>query len=165
MLAPAVALAVELDLAPRLTPVADGREALGHALAPVPAPEVHDHRLPGRVKGEAVLHGKLAVRVAVVLGIREERAVRLEEVDRRLEPVVELDLQGDRIRLQVHEPVGRVVLGQRLGPAMQVDDADGRAVEPPELGGAHPEATVVVVQAEECPPVTQSEAAQDPVQE
>jgi len=42
-----------------------------------------------------MLHGKLAVRVAVVLGIREERAVRLEEVDRRLEPVVELGLQGD----------------------------------------------------------------------
>jgi hypothetical protein len=50
-----------------------------------------------------------------VLGEGEERRVRLEEVEARLQPVVQLDLQLDRVGLQVDQAAGLGVLGPRLG--------------------------------------------------
>ena len=71
----------------------------------------------------------------------------------------ELDLQLDRVGLEVDEPPARGQLGQRLRAAVQVDDQVGRAVEALQLELAHPVAAAVVVQGVEGPAVGEAEAA------
>ena len=163
VLAPAVALAVEDHVAPRLAPVADRGQLLAGARPSLP--EVHDHRLPGGVQREAVLERQAAVRIAVVLGVAEECAVRLEEVERRLHPLVELGLKLHRVGLEVHEPVRRVQLGAWLGAAVHVDHHQGGVVQPPQLSLAQSVAAVVVVEAVERPPVGHAEPAHHAVDE
>ena len=85
----------------------------------------------------------------------------LEEVDRLLPPVLELELELHRVGLQVDEPAGRRQLGQRLGAAVEVDQQLRGAVEPFELALAHTEAAAVVVERVEGPAVREPEAPHD----
>jgi hypothetical protein len=103
VLAPAVAHVLEDDVPPGLAPVADRREVEPVAVAAVP--EVQHDRLARRQQREPVLDREQAVGIARVLGEREVRAVGLEELDRALDLVLELDLKLDGIGLEVDEAV------------------------------------------------------------
>ena len=59
--------------------------------------------------------------------------MRLEEVERVCVLVVQLDLELDRVGLEVDEAPGRVVLRPRLGAAVEVDDQLGRRVQAAQL--------------------------------
>ena len=76
-------------------------------------PEVEHDRLARRQELEAVGDRQAAVGPAVVLAEGEERDVRLEEVDRLGVLLVQLDLQLHRVGLEVDQPPGGGVLGQR----------------------------------------------------
>src|SRR5262249_48890281 len=106
VLAPAVALAVELDRPPALAPVGDRREAIDRRLGGV-LPEVRDDRLACRAKREALARRQRAVRRPEVLGEGEERAVWLEEGMRKGVAFVQLDLQRDGIGLEVDQTAAR----------------------------------------------------------
>ena len=130
VLAPAVPLAFVVDRAPKLPPVADGREAQLADGSRAGVPEVEHDRLARGPEVELLGDRKPADLRAEVLGEREVRGVCGEEVDRRLQSVVQLDLQTNRVGLEVDEPPGLGELGQRIGRAVQVDDELGLAEEP-----------------------------------
>ena len=71
------------------------------------------------MEGKALRHRQAAPGLPVVLSEREEGDVRLEEVERVLPLLVQLDLELHRVGLQVHQAVGLVVLRPRLGPAVE----------------------------------------------
>jgi hypothetical protein len=127
VLAPGVALALEGDVAPVLAPVADRREDVGRLRRAV-RPEIQEDGLAGRLELEPLAARQPAVLPLPVLGEGEEGAVRLEEVDRLLQPVLELELELNRIGLQVDQPPGRRQLRIGLGAAVEVDQQVGRAV-------------------------------------
>ena len=158
MFAPRVALAAKPDLAPLLLPVADARErCAGDGRRRIP--KIHDHRLPRGVEGEKLTDRQSAVRAPDVFPEGKKRDVRIEEINRRLELIVQLDLQLHRVGFQIHEPPGGRVLGQRDGAAVEVDDDVGLGVEPRESGVAEPEAAPVTVQCLKGPAVAEPKAA------
>ena len=111
-----------------LRPVADGREGQARGDGRRQAgrlPEVTNHRLARRLELEALADRQQAVAIAIVLAEGEECTVRREEVDGFPAVVVQLDLDLDRVGFQKDEPVGGVVLGERLGGTVQVDDEGG----------------------------------------
>jgi hypothetical protein len=83
--------------------------------------------------------------------------VGLQELERLLEALPQLDLQLDGIGLEIDEPAAGGQFGQRLGPAVQVDQQRGLAVQAFELGLAHAEAAAVLVQRAKRPPLAQPE--------
>ena len=91
VLAPRVALALEGHVAPVLAPVPDRGEQLARLERAV-GPQVKDDGLSRRLKAKAVVLGQAAFGPAPVLGEREERAVRLQALDRLLQSVVQLEL-------------------------------------------------------------------------
>src|SRR5207247_4016066 len=152
-------------LAPRLLPVADGRErALRLALRGA-FPEIHHHRLARRFELEALADRQPAIVTAVILPEREERTVRLEEGDRLGVVLVKLDLEQDGVGLQVHQPAGGVVLGQRHRAAVQVDDQRRRLVQPAQGRLAHAVAAAVVVERVVGPASGETKAARDAIDE
>ena len=164
MFAPRVALAAKPHFAPLLLPVADARERCAGADCRR-VPEIHDHRLPGGLEGEELTDRQPAVRVPDVFPEGKKRDVGIEEINRRLKLVVQLDLQLHGVGFQIHEPPGGRVLGQRDGAAMEIDDDVRFRVEPRELGVAEPEAAPVAVQCLKGPAVGESEAAHHAVDE
>ena len=128
VLAPGVALAPEDQLALPLPPVADGREHRAGRRGPL-APEVEDHGLARRPEVVAVRDRQEAIGPAVILPEGEVGAMAIEELDGLRIVLRQLDLDLDRVRLQEDQPVRRAMLGQRQGPAMEVDDPSGRVVE------------------------------------
>ena len=125
-------------------PVADRR--VERRVLAAAEPEVGHDGLARRMEGEAVRHRQAAPGLSVVLAEREEGDVRLEEVERVLPLLVQLDLELHGIGLQVDEAAGLVVLRPRLGAAVEVDDQLGRRVQAPQLALAHPVEPPVVVQ-------------------
>jgi hypothetical protein len=91
--------------------------------------------------------------------------VRLEEVDRRLDIVLQLDLEQDRIGLEINEAIAGMELGQWLRPAVKVDDQKRRVVQAPQLSEGHPKAAVVLVEPVERPLVLEPEPAHDALDE
>ena len=160
MLAPGVALALVGDVTPLLPPVADRREDIRRLRRAI-GPEVDHNRLAGRHKAKSAVLRQPAVRAAPILGEGEEGRVGLEEVDRLLDPMLQLELQLDRVGLQVDEPAAGAQLRQGLGAAVEVDQQLGGAVEAFELELAHPEAPPVVMQGFERPAIGEAEAAHD----
>ena len=159
VLAPSVGLSLVADVAPRLPPVADGREArIGRLARPLPA--VEHHRLAGRPKLEAIADRQRAGVGAQVLGEGEVGAVRVQELHGRFAAVVKLDLELDGIGLEVDEAAARAQLRPRLGAAVQVDDQLGLPVERGQLALAHAERAAVVVQRLVGPAIGQAVAAE-----
>ena len=89
----------------------------------------------------------------------------IEELDGLRIVLRQLDLDLDRVRLQEDQPVRRAMLGQRQGPAMEVDDPSGRVVEACELPRAQAVAPAVGVQRVERPAVAEVESAQHAIEE
>jgi hypothetical protein len=83
----------------RLPPVPDRRKGARRDEVGPFSPKIEDDRLPRRAEGEPVQDGQLAVRVAVVFGEGEVGTMALEEVDRFLKVVMQLDLELDRVGL------------------------------------------------------------------
>src|SRR5262249_48707558 len=105
VLAPMVGFAAESQLAPELHPVTDrGVGPPGRHLRA--APQVQDNRLARGQEAETRRDREQAIRAAEVLAEAEEGAVRLEESDGGLATLGELELQLDRIGLQVDQPAG-----------------------------------------------------------
>ncbi len=116
-------------------------------------PQVQDDRLSRGNQLERVARGHPAIGIAVVLAPREERAVRLEIVDRVLHALVDLDLVRDRIGSDVDETAGLVVLRPGDGGAVKVEDQGGVAVQPFQRAFRQPMADAVVMKGVERPVV------------
>ena len=86
MLAPAVGLALEAARRARAGASSPTVVNTRTADSPAVSPEVEDDRLPGREEAEPVADRQQAVRVARSSREGEERAVRLEELDRLRRP-------------------------------------------------------------------------------
>src|SRR5436309_1458663 len=128
MLAPRVGLSLELHGAPVLLPVADRRERLTSGGRGV-LPEVDDDRLAGGTKVESLAHRQRAAGPAPVLREGEEGAVLLEELHRLGNLVVQLELELDRVGLEVDQSPRRDQLRGGPGPAVEVDQELGGSVE------------------------------------
>src|SRR3954451_10571400 len=95
---------------------------------------------------EAVGDRQQAFLLPVVLGEREESRVRLEKGIGGLVALRELELQLNRVRLQVDEAVGLAQLRQGLGSPMQVHDQLRRPEQTLEAGLRHAIAAAIRVQ-------------------
>src|SRR5262249_10922446 len=104
------------DVPPGLAPVANG--GVDARVLAASNPEVGDHRLSGGIEREALRNGQPAPRLPIVLAKREEGDVRLQEVERELVLLMQLDLELHRIGLQIDQTAGLVMLRSRLRPAM-----------------------------------------------
>src|SRR5881296_1690132 len=94
---------------------------------------------------------QFAVRVAVVLAECKECAMLLEKVQRPRQPIIDFDLDPNRIRININEASGTALFHGRDCAAVQIQDGRRGSVQAVQSILTHPVIAAAAASSVKCP--------------